>query len=574
MPIEVAAQLHLWPWSIGVKEETFAITDKNKISFTFFGSPVLSVSTKADFFLAHRHEQFAPLGSHFKTAGGTYRVYESPHMDLTSSEVNPKYFSGLFRLCTPEKILLIHFSPQGARSRFESGGEKIESLLARSILAWSQFYDDILEETKSLEEHVDEFPWSAIYDFIKDIKTEVSQPRMALIVKISEIMHKQLPVTVASARRVLVRERQMISVSRLAETDTNCLRWYVRQPGEDMVEKASGNHQALLGVARRESFDTLENKVLKEFIHCCENESRRYIKNEVGDNDALKSTNRCKQIRKFKILCGELVSKPIFQNVSKLRPGSPSNYVLQNDIRYRKVWQNYRRILKKESEEDRIWDWQSRAWADVARLLVNVAFFDLYVKTNKNRSSLNIEELFESSIRLFREQHLGCRADPGSEPGPFFIWDAEQGRKTGVVLEIVHPSIMDKHATTRELGRIGGHLYIVLTPLIGGSKTVIVVWAIHTAGAKEVPLWEKIANSAKRALHNHEVIIGERAEESPNLKGLIIASDLNAASTEFDPGTSSGLPLFQVPVDQRCWEDAVEILQVLFEESISEVLAK
>jgi hypothetical protein len=25
MPIEVAAQLHLWPWSIGVKEETFAI---------------------------------------------------------------------------------------------------------------------------------------------------------------------------------------------------------------------------------------------------------------------------------------------------------------------------------------------------------------------------------------------------------------------------------------------------------------------------------------------------------------------------------------------------------------------
>ena len=249
-----------------------------------------------------------------------------------------------------------------------------------------------------------------------------------------------------------------------------------------MAEKASHNQQTLRGVARKESFNTLENKILKEFIRRCEDEARRYLKNEVGNDPILKNSKRHKQVLSFQNLCDNLIKDQKFINVKKPSSGARPNYVIQNDIRYRKIWNNYLKILRKENQEDQIWDWQSRTWADVSRLLINVGLFELTKKKEQIQNKINIKELYRSTIRVHQEQHLGSRIIPGSEPGPFFIWKSKGEKSKGYILEVVHPNIMNKHFEANKLGYMGGHLYLVLTPVSGGQKTVIVMWAVHFCG--------------------------------------------------------------------------------------------
>ena len=64
-------------------------------------------------------------------------------------------------------------------------------------------------------------------------------------------------------------------------------------------------------------------------------------------------------------MCFGLIRYPLFEGLQKPVPGTPPNYVLRNDFRYREVWRNYVRLIRREDEEDRLWDWQSRTWADV-----------------------------------------------------------------------------------------------------------------------------------------------------------------------------------------------------------------
>jgi len=64
---------------------------------------------------------------------------------------------------------------------------------------------------------------------------------------------------------------------------------------------------------------------------------------------------------------------PVFEPINLPTPGTPPNYVLQNDLRYREVWKWYKELLKREKAKDQIWDWQPRTWADVMRLFVGTA---------------------------------------------------------------------------------------------------------------------------------------------------------------------------------------------------------
>ena len=229
-----AAQIHLWPWSIGVEGESIDVSEDKTIDFHFYGSPVLSFAEGVNFYLDHRYERFAPFGSHYESVGGTHQVCESPNMDLVPLKLGHKGgFNGQLKLHTSKnESYSVSFQPQGARARFKSDDDKVESFLCRSIIAWSQFYDDIIEESRKQEERSNELSWSFIYKFIKKISTEKNQPRMALIVKISETMHQHLPPTVKSARRVLNRSPEMVPVNRLTEMDRDCIRWLARQPGK------------------------------------------------------------------------------------------------------------------------------------------------------------------------------------------------------------------------------------------------------------------------------------------------------------------------------------------------------
>lgn len=575
MPYKIVVQLHLWPWSTGIREETVNLTTGTS-TFPFWGSPVISVFTRTSLYLPQRHEKFAPFGPPFDTLGGEYRLYETPHGVMAGRRISSKEEGGEIRVRTKSSRETVKLLPQGAKHHSVRNGDEEEGKetdLYRAILAWSQFFDILIEETKKTGRE-NKLPWSEIGKIILKIAEDVAEPRMALIVDIAERMHARLLLVVNAARKILLRERRMLPAGRVTETDTACLQWFVRQSGETMAQKAAANRQRLLGLARNDSFDTLENRVLKDFLSRCAHESLRYLKTEVGDEQQLQQSKRAHTVRRYRHLCSGLHQVPHLERVANAPPAPRPNYVLQNDYRYKEIWQQYVRLLRREDEEDRLWDWQARTWADVARFLVNDAIFELSRNiSNGSKAGLRFKELHASAIHLFREQHLGGRISAGSEPGPFMVSRWGTIRSQVFVLEIVHPDQAIDHPATQLLGRLGGHLYLVLTPLSGGRRLVIAVWAIHTAGTEVHPTWEDIGRSAGRALRNHVRILDElRDPDLPVLRGFIVASDMESKSAELHPGQGEGLHLVQVATDQRCWKDALAGITAVIEDVMEAVL--
>jgi hypothetical protein len=569
MPIDV--QLHRWPWSKGIREETDNLTS-GEVSFPFWGTPVVSVSTRATIILPRRHEQFIPFGSAFDTLAGEYRLYETPHGVLAAGDTHMMDPGGEIRVSIGNLRESVRLKPHGARPRFFQHGEMQkggETPLARTVIAWSQFFDDLLDNARKTGRE-NRLPWAEAIKSILDVAEDAQQPRKALVVDIAERMQGRLPQVVAALRRILYRERLLLPAGRVAETDTACLRWMVRQPGETMAQKAAANRQQLLGIARRESFDTLENRVLKDFLIRCALEGRRYLKSEVGDNPDLLKSERAGKVRRYHYLCADLGRAPIFENVASPPPAPRPNYVLQNDARYKEVWRHYVRLLKRDDEEDCLWDWQTRTWADVCRFLVCAALFDL---SREGARGVFVEELLSSAAHLVGEQRLGSRVLAGSEPGPFLVGLRSFNRSRTSVLEVVHPDQAGKHPATRLLGRIGGHLYLVLTPLAGGRRLVLVVWAVHTAAAENHPTWSAIGHSAGRALQTHSRILDELGDpDLPFLHGFVVASDMEAKRADMHLGAGDDLHLIQVATDQRCWREALNGIILVIEDILENAL--
>jgi hypothetical protein len=569
MPIDV--QLHIWPWSEGIREETVNLT-AGEVSFSFWGSPVVSISKRAEIYLPRRNERFVPFGPPFNTPAGEYRLYESPHGVLASKYAQLIDSGGEIRVSVGNIRETVRLEAQGARLRFfwYEGRERAEETpLARTVVAWSQFFDDLLDNARKAARE-NRLPWEEAVKSILDIVEDPQQPRKALIVDIAEHMRGKLTQIVAAARRILYRERLMLPADRVSETDTACLRWMVRQPGETMIQKAAGNRQRFLGIARRESFDTLENRVMKDFLCRCSHEGRRYLKTEVGDNPGLQQSERAVTVRQYHHLCTDLSRTPFLENVAAPPPAPRPNYVLQNDVRYREIWRHYVRLLRREDEEDCLWDWQSRTWADVCRFLVCAAFFEMSASPSVK---VLFEELLASAVRLAGEHRLGSRILAGSDPGPFLVTRRGLERSRASILEIVHPDHAGEHPATRLLGRTGGHLYLVLTPLTGVRPLVLIVWAIHTAAAEKRPPWTEIGRSAGRALQNHTRIFDQRREpDFPLLRGFIVASDMEATAADLHPGAGEDLHIVQVATDQRCWKEAIDGIGLVIQDILEAAL--
>jgi hypothetical protein len=569
MPIDV--QIHYWPWSKGIREETQNLMTGN-VAFPFWGSPVVSVSERTSLYLPVRHEKYISLGPLFDINGEKFSLHETPHGVMTTVDSQGIKHGGEIHMHIGNQRFTIQLMPDGVIPRYMMSDEtnpSTETDLARIVIAWSQFFDDLLEEaTKTGNEN--RLSWAEAIKSISDVAKEEKEPRKALIVDISIRMHGRLHQIVSAARRILSRERRMLPAGRVTQIDTACMKWMIRQPGETMAEKAAVNNQKLLGIARRESFDTLENRVLKDFILRCAREGNRYLNTEVGNDSGLQQSRRATLVRNYKHVCTELCRVPFFENIAS-PPHSPRpNYVLQNDGRYRGIWNDYVRLLKRDDEEDCLWDWQSRTWADICRFLVCSALF----VSNQEHDKIFIEERLTSSIQLVAEQRLGSRFLPGSEPGPFLVRTRQSTKDHAYVLEVVHSGHAGNHPATRLLGGIGGHLYLVFNPLSEMQRRfIIIVWAVHTASAQKHPSWQAIVQSAGRALEAHSRILDYQGDYGfPILRGFVIASELTNEDADLCPGEGNDPHLVRVPTDQRYWYNAMEYIKLTIEDILEKSL--
>lgn len=563
MTQQVGIQVRLWPWSADERyqAEITRISPNNTLSLDYYGSPVLELSENVHCMLPKRHEQFIAHGPSYRTLRGNYRLYEMPHGVLASQKKTHKQADSQHIIVSSyDNSHNVTLETTFATPHL-TGEEPSE--LALIIMAWNQAFDDWIDVSKK-ENFENQQPWKNIRNYLKLISGDSHEPRMALIVQLAEQMSKKLEPTVRMARKILLRERSLLPVERITETDTACLRWYVRQPGETMAQKATAHRQSLMGIARKESFNTLENRVLKDFLLRCKGVAQRYLTVEVGN--LFQQSTRGKLVRQFQNLCAGLIEDSNLRDVAPLRSRVRPNYVLQSDMRYRDVWRSYQRLLRQDDEEDRSWDWQPRTWADISRLLIGAALSSMEDKQNPFA-----KPLLQASMYIYKEQRLGSRVLPGTEPGPFMIFPVKGVKTPEWVLELIHSEEAHAHDATKELGRMGAHLYLVLERIGKLERRVIALWAAHTASSTHEIAWNDISLSAQHSLMHYQHTLSDYQTNFPKLFGLVVASSLqgrNVASHK----TENGAYVFEVPADPTRWDAGLETLATKLQKVIEETI--
>ena len=157
------------------------------------------------------------------------------------------------------------------------------------------------------------------------------------------------------------------------EVDATCLRRLARQPGRHVAEKA-GVSQRVMGIARVENIDTLENRVVRDLLHRASLACRRYLL-EYGHFDH----NRIRSVIRFRRLLRRLALHTPSGHVRPLVGVPNPNYVLQHDPRYRIAWSAYLQLVRQETMRDDAWRWRQRIWAEDCGLALLAALRDLSI---------------------------------------------------------------------------------------------------------------------------------------------------------------------------------------------------
>ncbi len=178
------------------------------------------------------------------------------------------------------------------------------------------------------------------------------KPRSTLITHIAAHCIEEVRVIASGLRRVLSRERVSTPIGKVQQLDTYCMRWLMRQPGRDFAEKG-GMRQRVMAVVRREQFDTLENRVFKDFLIRAENLADGYL-DEI--EKGFSGTKVYNSVKHFRTACQAALSIPEMDLISGLTAFPQPNYVLQQDNRYSKIWTAYSKIVRLSNLAEKLWE--------------------------------------------------------------------------------------------------------------------------------------------------------------------------------------------------------------------------
>jgi hypothetical protein len=528
-----------WPWSLGTLEDTVELVS-GRGDLPFHGTAFLA----------------CPKGMHIHPVGGSADlallgatescdIYELPH-GRTGSVESALEIQGYGGARYSTWFLGLN----GARVRFEKGPSQEHSESAESIAVfdWWDAFDDLLQLGDPPDNAIQ---WPRVVSWLGQ-QSRSSEPRRALIVEIAERLGASIEDHARHLRRILLRQRALVPVGRIQQLDDECLRWYIRQPGETLAEKA-GHRQEIMSVVRHETFDTLENRVLKDFLRRCIRAGARYVQRFQREYP---NSDRLLRVHRFTRLCDHALKLPQFDQVQRPRPGVQPNYVLQSDARYRDVWAWYQKLLRNQDSEEQIWNWQGRLWADVSRLLVGAAASYLTTSDGDTRTRVG---LTGAPFFVGREGRLGSRLGSSWAPGPLLV--RRGGQPKGIV-SLVDSHQASDHALVTKLAGLGGHLYLVREQI--GSpdeRDVLVVWAINSMSTATEFDPASVSRSAAAALTELRRAAKIGSARIGRLDGLVLASSLGEGNEIRVPATEQSgearVTVMRVGSDPKSWDDAV-----------------
>ena len=206
--------------------------------------------------------------------------------------------------------------------------------------------------------------WTAVWSCWKKVSTG-EEPRTARIVEIARAHIAAIRDVCERPRRMLVRQREVVSVGRVQELDAICLRDLIRRPGQTILEKA-GARQEIMAITRRESVDTAENRVMRDFIRLCQHRARAYER----ENGRAREHRNVRIVVDLRRNCERLDACSPLSATGRLVGEARPNYVLQKDRRYHPLWEQYDNLRREEKAVDNIWAWGRRLWAEFVRGVV------------------------------------------------------------------------------------------------------------------------------------------------------------------------------------------------------------
>ncbi len=233
---------------------------------------------------------------------------------------------------------------------------------------------------------------------------------------VSVIASRHLPLIetlIHSMRKTLRRKRDMVSISEVQQVDAHCLRWLARQPGHTASEKA-GTRQKLMAVVREETRNTLENRVLKDFIIRVAVLARCYLQQY---ESIYSKSQQIIEVRRLRNCLNFALKLPEIQNLPAMKSLVQPNYVLLHDSKYSKLWELYRLVLAHTRMAEIVWPKRHQLFAEifciwaVARLSLEYkSYFDIsyWIKEMPTHGCFLVNPVFTNAFAAPNGDVLSC----------------------------------------------------------------------------------------------------------------------------------------------------------------------
>lgn len=291
---------------------------------------------------------------------------------------------------------------------------------------WLAFFDYLIRTNQVGEFSSNQLVrFSELNKMIRAYCGEGEQITRSRILEIAENAAQPLRRLENKLRKSLLNTRKMLPVERINELDGKCIDYILRLEGNTLREKAQKNKMRLLGLAKEETYNLLENRVLKDFLERCINKSTQYIKEitEYSNADKVQANSSLmRQMKVFKQRCQDLSTKTPLSTVPRQTTLPKPNFVLQKDPDYKKIWRMYLDLIHEKRDLDQTLYCQQNLFQDICDVMLNAVLCDLCEQRMFTKSKeFTISTISKSYVDISLDQLNGHRIKLGCEAGPFLV---------------------------------------------------------------------------------------------------------------------------------------------------------
>ncbi len=540
---EIIVKTYPWEWEFkSSRSINGAVQD-----YSFLGSVLLEVP-QDDLNQLNLLTEYSCIGRKYYKNHRWYMLVAMPYSEHNSSIEN--------NLCI-----------EWAKIRFKNfhylGDQNFSEELKECLKSWIGFFDYLAYKSDPNNVNVkfehELFRYDDLPEIIVKMVQEDEEIYKPLIVTISNEFTKFLPLVLSGIRKTLKREDRLQKLDKVNEVNVNSLRWLVKQPGKSIFQKAAANDSKILAVVRTENYDLLENQVLKDFLRRCILACTNFLKeNHKSSNEDL--------VKHFEQQCIDGLHRAEFTYVRRPAAAIVPNYVLQNDLRYRKVWQYYQDLLRHNRRVDNLLHWLYITSSDLSCLLMASA---LYVLPNENSSNPNftLELIATSNLKIRKENRQGVLLDHSLPPGSFYLCGSS-GREyvidfisdvNSIPITSRQDDLYNTAAQTASI--LGTKSCILCTPLNEDDKPyLILLYSLNNALSTHednAEVASQILKSSESCINDYELL----ELQEWHLLSLTFNYELKVTPSAFNEEKEHAL-LCHVPMQIGQWRNVSEQVQM------------